>query len=83
MTTDEHRLMILMFARLHESLEAINETLSSRGIWAEDDKKAFRDLAHHDDRKIENYLAQAGRDYLKLAKELGVETGIEDELLQQ
>ena len=45
MTKEEHQLMILMFARLHEALEAISETLSSRGIWAGDDKCGFRGKA--------------------------------------
>lgn len=77
MTTQEHKLMILMFARLHEAIEAISETLSSRGIWSGDDKKAFQDLVRSDKYKLGGYVLRAGHDYLKLAKKLGVETGIE------
>jgi hypothetical protein len=77
MTKEEHQLMILMFARLHEAIEAISETLSSREIWLGDDRKAFQDLVRSDKYKLGTYVVRAGRDYLKLAKKLGVVTGIE------
>lgn len=76
MTTKEHELMILMFARLHEAVGAISETLKSRGIWTGDDQKAFSHAVHADDEKMLQYVSQATHDYLRHASRLGVETGL-------
>jgi hypothetical protein len=76
MTSEEHKLMILMFARLHEALGMISETLKSRGIWTDDDEAAFSHAVHTDDEKMLHYVSQATNDYLRHASRLGVETGL-------
>jgi hypothetical protein len=75
MTRKEHELMLLMFARLYESIGIIEETLKSRGIWAGDDPKAFSHAVHADDRKLLHYAKRARTDYLAFANQLGVIAG--------
>ena len=72
MTKKEHELIVLMFARLYESIGIIEETLKSRGIWSGDDPKAFSHAVHADDRKILHYVERARSDYLSFANQLGV-----------
>jgi hypothetical protein len=77
MTKEEHELMVLMFARLYESLGVIADVLKSREILTGDDQKAFSHAVHADDRKLVAYLGQAHKDYLDLARQAGVVTGLE------
>jgi hypothetical protein len=72
MTRQEHELMILMFSRVNESIGIIVETLTSRGIWSDDDPKAFSHAVHADDQKLLFYAAQARKDYSVLAKQAGI-----------
>src|SRR6266481_1638968 len=75
MKTKEHELIVLMFARLYESIGIIEETLKSRGLWTGDDPKAFSHAVHADDRKILHYVERARSDYLAFANQLGVIVG--------
>jgi hypothetical protein len=72
MTKQEHELMVLMFARLNESIGVIVETLRSNGIWTGDDSKAFSHAVHADEQKVLFYVSQARRDYFEFAKLSGV-----------
>ena len=76
MTKEEHELMVLMFARVYESVKVISDVLKSNGVLTGDDPKAFSHAVHADDRKLIQCLAQAQRDYLNLAKQTGVVTGL-------
>ena len=75
MTRKEHELIVLMFARLYESIGIIEETLKSRGIWTGDDPTAFSHAVHADDRKLLHYAERARTDYVDFANQLGVELG--------
>jgi hypothetical protein len=71
--------MILMFARLTESIRIIGETLQSRGIWTGDDPTAFSHLVHSDDQKMKRLVANVMEEYLKAAAQSGVVTGLENQ----
>jgi hypothetical protein len=73
----EHELMVLMFARLQESIGIMAEAFKSRGLWTGDDPTAFSHAVHADDRKLLSYAAQAKKDYLACARLSGVVTGLE------
>lgn len=75
MTAKEHELMLLMFARVYESIGIIEETLKSNGIWTADDPKAFSHAVHADDRKLLQYAERARNDYVAFANQLGVVAG--------
>jgi hypothetical protein len=77
MTQNEHELMVMMFARMHEAIGALKETMKSRALWTADDEKAFSHAVHFDDVKLIQYSAQALKDYLHAAKLAKVETGLE------
>lgn len=72
MTKQEHEMMILMFARLNESVGIIVEALRSRDILNADDVKAFSHATHADAKKVLSYVVQARVDYLKAATQSGV-----------
>ena len=72
MTPQEHELMIMMFARMHEAIEILKETLKSRGLWTDDDEKAFSHAVHADARKLLQNIGQAYIDYARIAKLAGV-----------
>jgi hypothetical protein len=77
MTPKEHELVMLMFARLYEAIESIKETLKSRGAWTEDDERAFSHLVHRDE-KLLQFSLQVCSDYTRLARNLGVATGLDE-----
>lgn len=78
MTHEEHEMMLMLFARLYEAIEVLKETLRSRGLWTEDDEKAFSHAVHQDARKLLSSLTQAYVDYVRVAKIAGVATGLAD-----
>jgi hypothetical protein len=73
MTRQEHELLILIIARTNQKLGVLTEVLKSRGIVTDDDLKAFRYAAWDDNLQIVNAITQARSDYLKIAKQAGVE----------
>src|SRR5208337_230667 len=73
MTTEEHNLLILMLARINQAIGAFAEVLKSRDIVTQDDLKAFHFAAWDDDRQILKAVIQARSDYLRIAKQAGVE----------
>lgn len=70
--------MLLMFARMHECLLVIRETLKSRGLWTDDDEKAFSVAVHADAGKLRDCLTLAKKDYLRMSIGVGLVTGLED-----
>jgi len=76
MTAKEHELIMMMFARMNESIGVITDTLTSRGLWTGDDARAFAHVAHADDRRMDFYISKALKDYTGLAETLGVVTGL-------
>ncbi len=73
MTPQEHMLNILLLARVNQYFIAITEILKGREIITGDDLKAFNHAAWDDNRQILAAVAQARADYLKIAKQAGVE----------
>jgi hypothetical protein len=73
MTPQEHQLMILVLARVNQTYLAITEMLKSREIITADDLKAFNHASFYDDRQVLAAVVQARTDYLKIAKQAGVE----------
>ena len=73
MTAEEHKLLILMLARMNQQFGAIFEILKSRDIVTADDLKAFHFAAWDDNRQILAAVTQAHSDYLQIAKIAGVE----------
>ncbi len=76
MTTQEHKLMISMFTKIYESFGVIASTLTSRGIWTDDDAKAFASAVRFDRAKMENFADRASAEYLQFAIQLGVEVDL-------
>jgi hypothetical protein len=68
---------MFMLSRLCKSIGIIEETLKSRGLWADDDATAFSHAVHADDRKLLQYASRARQDYLALVNQLGVASGPE------
>lgn len=73
MTPEEHQLMLLMFSRLYEGLEAMRNTFKRDGLWTGDDEKAFAHAAHYDPQKLMRSLGEAAVDYARLASALKIE----------
>ena len=77
MTTQEHKLMMTMFTRMYESMGIIANTLTSRGIWTNDDAEAFAHATHFDLEKMEAFASLAFDDYIVFAARLGVDVELE------
>jgi len=73
MTPEEHQLMILMLARIYQGNGILAEILVAKETISRDDLKAFQNAAWADDAQILKAAAQARADYLKIAKQAGVE----------
>lgn len=78
MTTEEHQLQILMFARVFEAMTAISEAMKRAEIWDDDDEKAFRHVAFHDLKLYSQSIVLATDNYMTIAKNLKVSTGLEE-----
>jgi hypothetical protein len=76
MTPQEHNLMVLMFARTHQAMAAITETLKSRDLWTGDDEKAFNRAVHENDELLLKCAARVLSDYRTIAEQEGVVTGL-------
>ena len=66
-------MMILMLARMNQAVGALSEVLKSRELVTAEDLKAFHFAAWDDDRQLLKAVTQARSDYLKIAKQAGVE----------
>ena len=77
MTKEEHAFFLSMFSRVYEVVGVLEETLKSRGLWSEDDQKAFATVVHSDDERLLYYAQRAHNDYKALAKAAGLITDVE------
>lgn len=69
MTRDEHKLLIMMFARQTEMLKTVIELLKSRGLTDGEDLTAFQYLAQQQSEQI--YRATV-KEYREFAARIGV-----------
>jgi hypothetical protein len=77
MTPKEHKLLIWLLARQLQNTKTLIKILESRGILENDDAEAFASSVFLDEESNRDVLAQAKEEYLKIAKLLGLETGLE------
>jgi hypothetical protein len=75
MKSEEHALMITMFAKQLQLIEALGELLRSRCIMDEGDFDAFRALVHSDPERGGQLLLDAAELYKRVAEGLGIEIG--------
>ena len=75
MTPDEHRLVLWVFVRQAQTTKALLDILKSREILQDDDAEAFAASVFLEASNSALYQ-QAKEEYLKIAKLLGVETGL-------
>jgi hypothetical protein len=73
MTNQEHDMMVMMFARMYQTIGALANALKSREIMTAEDLQAFQFDAWADDKQTLRYVTQARSDYLKAARLAGVE----------
>ena len=77
MTTNEHYLVITVLARQYQYVKTLIQILKSRGVLETDDFRAFQSLVVLDEASNDALLHRATEEYLTLAQNLGVDTGIE------
>ena len=77
MTPEEHRLVIWVLVRQAQGIKTIIEILKSRGLLQENDAEKFASAVFLDEASNFALLQAAKAEYLKLARELGVVTGLE------
>lgn len=65
--------MILLLSRVYEQFEVLKQTLRSRGVWTDDDERAFSAATHSDDRNLLLCALRARADYLAVARQCGME----------
>jgi len=63
--------------RQYQYVKTLIEILKSRGVLESDDFRAFQSLVFLDEASNNALLRQATQEYLSLAKNLEVDTGIE------
>jgi hypothetical protein len=77
MTTQEHKLIIGLFAKQMQLITILLQILKSRDLVEKDDAQAFEFAVTEDDVSNAALLQRAKASYLQLAKSLGIETGLE------
>lgn len=77
MTPQEHKMMMLMFARMYQHYGILMDVLKSRELLTGDDAQAFSHAAHFDDQKTMQFVLRAWRDYQAAAIQSDVVTGLE------
>ena len=77
MTKEEHKLMILLFAKQMQFLKTLLNMLKSRGLISDDDPRFFEYATALDAESNAALYADALAAYVKAAKGLGIETGLE------
>ena len=78
MTTQEHKLVLGIFAKQAQLIRVLLTILKSRGIVEYDDPSAFEFATTEDADANAALLGRVTENYLLLAKSLGVETGLEN-----
>ena len=77
MSKGEHLLMIALFTKQAQFIKTIVQILTSRKIIEQDDAQAFEFAVALDAESNLELFEQARIAYVKLAKGLGIETGLE------
>lgn len=77
MTKEEHLLMISLFTKQVQFVKVILEILKSRGIVEHDDPAAFESAVRLDPESNAALIEQAKVAYVRLARGLGIQTGLE------
>jgi hypothetical protein len=77
MTPAEHRLVIWVLARQVQQAKTFIDILKSRNVLADGDAEAFAASVFLDEASNSALLREAKTEYLKIAKQMGVETGLE------
>jgi hypothetical protein len=72
MTDNEHRLMVMMFAKQTELLMAILELLRSRGLNDGDDFVAFQNLVREQEEQSRHVFLSTAQQYTEFARLLGL-----------
>ncbi len=76
MTTEEHRLIIHMFARQDVAIKAVTEILKAREIALPDDLAAFSAAVRFDAKTNLAEFERVKALYLQIAQALGLVTGL-------
>ncbi len=78
MTRQEHTLLLTLFTKQLQQIKIIVNILKSRGVLQADDAQAFESATVLDHESNAAIFSEARAAYLKLAKGLGIETGLEN-----
>ena len=70
--------MVLFFMKQNQSIKVLIDGLKSRGIWVGDDPQAFQFSQMQDVESNAALFDEVKENYLKLAEELGIQTGSEN-----
>jgi hypothetical protein len=78
MTAQEHALVLALFAKQNQFIKVLFDILKSRGVLTGDDARAFEFSQSVDAASNLALLEEAKAKYLELAKQLGIQTGLEN-----
>lgn len=77
MTPAEHRLVIWVLARQFQQTKTFLDILKSRNVLEDGDAEAFAASVYLDEASNSALLREAKAEYLRIAKDLEVVTGLE------
>lgn len=77
MTPEEHRLVIWVLARQLQQAKVFLDVLKSRNVLEEGDAEAFATSVYLDETSNSALYREAKSEYLKIAKAMGLKTGLE------
>jgi hypothetical protein len=72
MTTQEHALMIAMFAKQMQNTKVLLQIMRSRDLITAEDEKAFQALVIQDKASTEALMRDAAELYWAVAKKMGI-----------
>ena len=78
MTSKEHLLVLTVIAKQTQLIKSLLDILKSRGIASADDARAFEFAAITDAASNAALFEREKAGYLRLAKAMGIETGLEN-----
>lgn len=78
MTRNEHLLVLMLLLKQNQAIKILIDTLKSRGIWTDDDAQAFEYSQMQDAPSNAALFDELKRNYVTLARSLGIQTGLED-----
>lgn len=77
MKPEEHRLVIWVLARQLQQAKVFLDILKSRNVLEDGDAEAFASSVYLDEASNSALLREAKAEYLKIAKQMGLKTGLE------